>query len=139
MEYYKQLLIKYKDIITITLYGHEHNGPSLRMVYDNNGPQMFGFVGGSLTTYSELNPAFTVYTYNRTNNEIIDLENWWTDLVETPNEINWKKRSNFIDLYGLKRFDLNNLNSFVSRFHQEPLCLKFIKLSILKCFTNKWW
>ena len=136
VEYYKQLLIKYKDIITITLYGHEHNGPSLRMVYDENGPQMFGFVGGSLTTYSELNPAFTVYIYNRTNNEIIDLENWWTDLVETPNEINWKKRSNFIDLYGLNRFDLNNLNSFVSRFHQEPDMFKIYKTEYYRNVTQ---
>ena len=122
IDYYTNLLLEYSDIIEISIYGHQHSGPSLRLFYNNSVPKSFGIVGGSLTTYTELNPTFTVYIYNRTTNEIIDFEIWWADLINISDDINWVMQYKF-----LERHNINSLN---------PIDLDIFAKSLLTNKTN---
>ena len=116
IQYYNDILIEYSDIIEISIYGHEHTGPGIRLYFDkNNQTKSIGIVGGSVTTYTELNPAFTVYTYNRTTNEIIDFEIWWTDLIQNPENPNWVHQYNFLERHGIKEFTPSSINSFANQ------------------------
>ena len=82
----------------------------------NNQTKSIGVVGGSVTTYTQLNPAFTVYTYNRTTNRIIDFEIWWTDLIQNPDNPNWVHVSYVDDDKNRKQTLTINANGTFSGF-----------------------
>ena len=62
---YTKLTNRYESTIAAQFFGHTHN-EELKIFYDGEGPSArptnVAFIGGSLTTYSDTNPGYRIYT-----------------------------------------------------------------------------
>ena len=91
---YIQLLEKYADVLTAQLYGHTHRD-SAHVMMDlatNSTPVLTAFVAPSVTTFTDINPSFRVYEYDRATGEILDYHQYHLDLLETirTNQTSWE-------------------------------------------------
>jgi sphingomyelin phosphodiesterase len=110
---YERLIRQYAPIIKTQLFGHTHDdsvctqhtkpGPllaeaiayssSLFTTYqfyltyseDNSAsdPISVAYVAPSVTTYTNLNPSYRIYEYNRTDGTILNYQQYYTDLELT--------------------------------------------------------
>jgi sphingomyelin phosphodiesterase len=109
---YERLIRQYAPIIKTQLFGHTHddsvctqlNTPSLALYWliaylslftacqfyltyseDNSAsdPVSVAYVAPSVTTYTDLNPSYRIYEYNRTDGTILNYQQYYTDLELT--------------------------------------------------------
>eukprot|EP01102_Stenamoeba_stenopodia_P022256 TRINITY_DN9203_c0_g1_i1.p1 TRINITY_DN9203_c0_g1~~TRINITY_DN9203_c0_g1_i1.p1 ORF type:complete len:593 (+),score=86.69 TRINITY_DN9203_c0_g1_i1:1782-3560(+) len=99
---FNALVSEYSDVIIDQFYGHHHIS-SVQVHFNNeslstSSPQAVStaYVVGSVTTFTQLNPGFRVYSYNReiTNETFplaLDFDQYWADLVQTnkDNATDW--------------------------------------------------
>ncbi|XP_041349363.1 sphingomyelin phosphodiesterase-like [Gigantopelta aegis] len=88
--YYK-IVNRYESTIVAQFYGHSHNDFYF-VFYDEvnfTRPTSVGYVPGSVTTFSNLNPGYRIYTsegvYPGSNYVPIDFENYIVDLPKANN------------------------------------------------------
>jgi sphingomyelin phosphodiesterase len=115
---FEEIISNYSEIILNQFYGHTHTaGLALfyppEKNYTNSDPINMAYIGGSITSYTQLNPGFAVYYYNRTNiplqsSLVTNFQQYWTNLAETNklNITNWNK----IRIDGIKDWELNDFS-----------------------------
>jgi sphingomyelin phosphodiesterase len=94
---YNELVIKYSNLILNQFYGHSHTA-EISLFNDHQGnPINTAYIGGSVTTFTNLNPGFRLYTYNRENIAqqsilVEDYLDYWS-----PLDLTNAKNSTFLD------------------------------------------
>ncbi|GAB6020688.1 hypothetical protein CHUAL_003357 [Chamberlinius hualienensis] len=124
---YKSILDRYKGTIAGHFYGHTHDD-EFRIIYDDEDPTLpisVGHVAPSVTTYSNLNPAFRVYTldgdYSGTTWQVLDYDEYYLDIEKANAEgvATWELLYNAKDTYGLPDFTPNSWNDFLNRMETD--------------------
>lgn len=99
----------YSDVIAQLFFGHTHDDSFFVMkdFATNTNPIVVGLVSPSVTTYTEKNNAFRVYTYNRTSFELLNYHQFIQNLTQanivgTPN---W-----FIEYNPIEAYNMANLS-----------------------------
>lgn len=95
--YYK-IVNRYENTIVNQFFGHSHSD-YFQIFYDLNNitrATNILFIGGSVTTYSYLNPGYRIYTidgfYKNSSFRVLDHETYYLNLTEANqiNQANWK-------------------------------------------------
>ncbi|XP_065347089.1 sphingomyelin phosphodiesterase-like [Cloeon dipterum] len=126
-----RILDRFENTIVAMFHGHTHN-EHLNIYYDPNDrsrPTGVGFVGGSGTAFSNVNPNYRIYTidgdYQGSSYRVLDHETWSFNLTEA--NLNgpdippvWSKLYSFKDAFGLSSLLPQDLNDFVARLATDP-------------------
>ena len=82
---FNRLLTEYRSFVVNCFWGHTHH--SEVQLYTNEDRQpvahTVGYIGGSVTPYTDTNPGFQMYTYSRSLNDealVTDVAVYWADL-----------------------------------------------------------
>ena len=141
---FKNIISQFPGLIKMQLFGHVHMNDFSIQYYNNNTPAFVAFTGGSLTTTGVAennnvgcglsgNPGFTVYIYNRTSFDILDIEYWWTDLREANTKMIdpiWKKQYSAKESYNMNKMDPSSWENIIYQISKNDT-LKTI-------YTNIW-
>jgi len=123
---YTKLTNRYESTIAAQFFGHTHN-EELKIFYDGEGPSArptnVAFIGGSLTTYSDTNPGYRIYTVDgeRPNSTFAVLEQstWIMNLTaanaEPEKEPSWSQLYEARSDYGLNDLSPASMNEFFNR------------------------
>ncbi|XP_046742725.1 sphingomyelin phosphodiesterase-like [Diprion similis] len=118
---YRKIINRFAHIIPAEFNGHSHND-EIRIIYDlENTTEAIrvAWNGGSISTYSDVNPNYKVYSVNANNYRIEDVDTWIYNLTlanETPDKNPaWFKSYSFKEQYGLEDLSLTSLNDLVLR------------------------
>ncbi|KAI4503369.1 hypothetical protein M0802_001591 [Mischocyttarus mexicanus] len=116
---YIKIINKFSHIITAQFNGHTHND-EIQIIYKDKNATNASHVawnGGSITTYSNLNPNYKLYIIDNNTLSVKDYDNWIynvTQANENPTELpQWYKSYSFKDEYNLKDSSLNSLNNWL--------------------------
>lgn len=124
---YRDILDRYKNTISGHFYGHTHKD-EFEIVYDDVNttvPISFSNIGPSATTYSNLNPAFRVYTidgdYNGSSFAVLDYDEYYMDVAQanTDGTPTWTKLYSALDSYGLSAYTPEEWDNFVTRMETD--------------------
>ncbi|XP_019869061.1 sphingomyelin phosphodiesterase [Aethina tumida] len=106
---FNRIVNRYENIITGQFYGHSH-ADEFEVFYDmpeNSRATNVAYLGPSVTTYDNYNPAYRIYyvdgDHNATTREVIDHETWTMDLDlanEGDNEPIWYRLYSAKSAYG---------------------------------------
>lgn len=85
---YAKLIFRYESTVAAQFFGHTHK-EQFKISYDVEGveanPINVAFVGGSITTYSNLNPSYRVYTVDGQRQDstfaVLDYSTWIMNLT----------------------------------------------------------
>jgi sphingomyelin phosphodiesterase len=144
--YYK-LVNRFENTIAAQFFGHTHVD-EFYLYFDNqnpsNRPTHTAFVAPSLTTFSQANPAYKIYTidgnYTGSTFTVIDEETYWANLTEinANDKVEFKLEYNKRQEYGMKDlspasyYDLaqrmlkddNLLSKYIQYYHRNDVQLK---------------
>uniref|UniRef100_A0A914Y9K9 Sphingomyelin phosphodiesterase n=1 Tax=Panagrolaimus superbus TaxID=310955 RepID=A0A914Y9K9_9BILA len=144
---YYQLVNRFENTIAAQFFGHTHVD-EFYIYFDGknpaNRPTHTAFVAPSLTTFSEANPAYKIYTidgnYTGSTFTVIDEETFWANLteinandkVEFKLEYNKRKDYGMKDLSPASYYDLaqrmlvdeNLLSKYIQNYHRNDQQLK---------------
>ena len=114
---YLKIIYRFSHLIKAEFNGHTHND---ELVVFYNSDTMYKNVawnGGSITTYSRLNPNYKVYTVDGGNYAVIDYHNWIYDLnsanKHTDIRPNWYESYSFKKEYGLLDLSARSLSNWL--------------------------
>ncbi|RWS14662.1 sphingomyelin phosphodiesterase-like protein 2, partial [Dinothrombium tinctorium] len=106
LHHYLRILERYNETIRGQFFGHTHFD-EFRVYKTATGdePLSVAFIGGSLTTYENVNPMFRIYTTTK-NGIIKDYETFYFNLTEANNllddgQLPWRKEYSAIQSYNL--------------------------------------
>lgn len=118
---YTKIIERFHHVIAAQFDGHTHKN-EFALFYDTTNAKYavsVGFNGGSLTTYSKLNPNFMVFYVDKESLEVVDFESYMFNLTDanahpyqTPN---WYKSYSFKDYWNLKDLSPASVNGLVER------------------------
>jgi hypothetical protein len=119
------LMERYQHVIRFGLFGHTHNELStvVKSVSSANGngtaTQNIGinFIAGSLTTYTDKNPSFTVIEIDEEFMVPVNFKTYFysIDRANSENKITWELLHDFTSYYGLKDLRPDQLADFADR------------------------
>ena len=118
---YWKIIDEYNEIIIAQFFGHTHEDSfQIYMDYATNSvPISIAFISPSVTPYTEKNPSFRVYSYDKTSFEILDYDQFIVNLTEanTKNEVTWQLEYNAKSAYLLPTLNAESyydlvMNSF---------------------------
>ncbi|XP_015119715.1 sphingomyelin phosphodiesterase [Diachasma alloeum] len=122
---YRKIINRFAHIITGQFNGHTHSD-EFNLFYD---PQDLSKIvnvawnGGSVTTWSYVNPNYRTYTVNGKTFEVEDTQNWMYNMTEanlTPEKRpNWVKSYSFREEYGLKDLSMKSLRDLILELAKE--------------------
>ena len=124
IEVYRNIMTQYSEIIILQLSGHTHMN-DFSVFTSSSGKLLYPwFIGGALTTTgigssynkgvgacgTSGNPGFTIYRYNRTSLEMLDIEYWWADLTMTDKTMEpiWKKQYSTKNIYQMENMSVES-------------------------------
>lgn len=119
---YERLIRQYAPIIKTQLFGHTHDD-SFYLTYseDNSAsdPVSVAYVAPSVTTYTDLNPSYRIYEYNRTDGTILNYQQYYTDLELTNKQgyPAWTKAYDPISEYGMSSLSPAQWAAVTARFN----------------------
>lgn len=135
---YYDIVNRYENIIVGQFFGHSHSD-YFNVFYDlNNTTRATNvlYIGGSVTTYSNLNPAYRIYTvdgnYSASSFRVLDHETHYLNITDanlTGNAV-WKLEYSAKDAYGLENLfpqDWANLIDSIIKDLNGPLFDKVYK------------
>jgi len=122
-----RLIDKYKSVVRGVFVGHTHSD-SFTVIRDFNTstiPITMQFIAPSVTTYTDVNPTYRVYTYDRTDGTVIDYDMFTADIPKANknNKILWEHTYSFLEAYGLETLTPDSAQHLVSRFSQNNTLL----------------
>jgi len=123
---YNQLIRRYRATITGLFYGHTH-WQSLNIYTDNSTSPVtnthVGYIGGSLTPYTQYGPGFTVYNYNRSLSSpyiVEEMSQYWIDLDDVNTrplqQPNWTSQRIASKDYGLSDLSPSSWSRLATAF-----------------------
>ncbi|CEF63595.1 Sphingomyelin phosphodiesterase [Strongyloides ratti] len=139
---YYNLINRYENIVMAQFFGHTHSEEFYLTFIDmNNGrsrPTSVIYSAPSVTTYSEYNPAYRIYTvdgnYEGSSFQLLDFEEWFLNLTTQGNaespvwEQLYSSVINEYSLTSLRPTDWNNLlNHFMNYGKDDILFQRYIK------------
>ncbi|RIA98368.1 Metallo-dependent phosphatase-like protein [Glomus cerebriforme] len=120
--YFSQIVARFNDTITGQFYGHTH-WDEFQVIYDSIGnheprPVGVGYMGPSVTTFKNLNPAFRVYEINKSTKKIINHYTYYLDIEEANrnNKPDWKLLYDAKSLYKLQDLEPQSWHDLSERF-----------------------
>ncbi|XP_059484531.1 sphingomyelin phosphodiesterase-like [Neocloeon triangulifer] len=127
---YLRILDRFENTIVAMFHGHTHN-EHFNIYYDPNNRTRatgVGFIGGSGTAFSNVNPNYRIYTidgdYQGSSYRVLDHETWSFNLTEA--NLNgpdvpptWTQLYSFKDAFGLSSLLPQDLDAFVSRLAND--------------------
>ena len=85
-EPFNALLSRYRNITLNTFFGHTHHNQLQLYSDDTSSPaHTVGYVGGSVTPYTDVNPGLAVYSYDRALQLpylVTDIDYYWLNLTQ---------------------------------------------------------
>ncbi|XP_056645510.1 sphingomyelin phosphodiesterase-like isoform X1 [Diorhabda sublineata] len=128
MNYYS-IVDRYRHVITGQFYGHSH-ADEFELFYETKNysqPINIAYLGPSITTYENHNPAYRIYyvdgDYNNSTRFVLDHETWTTDLEkanEGENEPIWYKLYSARDTYGIQSLSPEMWDKFIDKMAADP-------------------
>jgi len=124
MTYYDDQLAlvynEYSDVIINSFYAHEH-GDAFRMVRDvetNSKALGFYFVCPSLTTFEYFNPSVRRYSYDNTTKEVVDYEQYFTNITEDNQngQATWNFGYSPLSLYNIPDLSPSSMDDLLRTF-----------------------
>ncbi|XP_043498948.1 sphingomyelin phosphodiesterase-like [Polistes fuscatus] len=116
---YIKIINKFSHIIAAQFNGHTHQD-EIQIIYKDKNATNASHVawnGGSITTYSNLNPNYKLYIIDNNTLSVKDFDNWMYDITqanEDPTKFpQWYKSYSFKNEYNLKDLSLNSLNNWL--------------------------
>jgi hypothetical protein len=98
----RAILERYQNVIRFSLSGHTHNEEFevIRSLSDNKNIGI-NFIAGSLTTYTNFNPAFTVIELDAEYMLPLNFETYYFNLTEANNggSPQWEQLHDFVNFY----------------------------------------
>ena len=77
---YSRIVTRFQGIISGQFHGHTHYD-HFTIHYNNSGlPVSVGYISPSVSTYTDLNPGYTIYSLDPTTHQVVDTEAWVLDL-----------------------------------------------------------
>jgi len=133
---YYQLVNRFENTIAAQFFGHTHND-HFYMYYEDADPKgkpsHVAFIAPSLTTYSDLNPAYRVYTidgnYEGSTFTVLDEDNYWVNITEAniKGELKFELEYNKKKEFGMKDLSPASFNDLLQRMlTDESLLDKYI-------------
>ncbi|CAH1103351.1 unnamed protein product [Psylliodes chrysocephalus] len=120
---------RFQHTITAQFYGHTH-ADEFELFYETNNysrPINVAYLGPSITTYENNNPAFRIYyvegDHERSTRAVIDHETWTTNLDlanEGDNEPIWYKLYTAKDAYRLSSLHPEEWNRLIKNMADDP-------------------
>ncbi|CAG0891968.1 unnamed protein product [Darwinula stevensoni] len=78
---FRRIVQRFNETVTGMFYGHTHYD-EVQVFYDEHGhPTEVAYIGPSVSPFSDLNPAYRIYTIDTETWEILDYETWYMDLL----------------------------------------------------------
>ncbi|KJH49735.1 Ser/Thr phosphatase family protein [Dictyocaulus viviparus] len=147
---YYRVIQRFSDTITAQFFGHVHTD-YFTVFYENmhnisSAPVGVLYAAPSVTTFSDMNPAYRIYEINITDNfKVENIMNYFADLekatIENPPE--WKLLYSAKDEYGLDDLSLSSWNKLVNIVHHdEKIAQKFFRNAVRaenKCDSTCQW
>ena len=70
---FNKIINRFESTVAAQFYGHTHK-EEYKIFYDDLGrPVNVGFVAGSLTTYSDINPGYRIYTVDARRDSFVNI------------------------------------------------------------------
>lgn len=122
---FRGLMERYQHVIRFGLFGHTHDESVsvVKSVSSSQGngtaPQNIGinFIAGSLTTYTDKNPSFTLIEIDEEFMVPVNFKTYYYDVLRANKEgkITWELFHDFKTYYGLKDLRPDELAAFAGR------------------------
>jgi len=150
---FNQLMTTYRNQVVNMFFGHTHDNEVqlVQATVDSmQVPIIAGYIGGSVTPYTNINPGFSVFAYDRaavSNNKkqplsflATDLSYYWMNLTESNenNQALFKQGVNALHSYGLKDLSPSSWYALAEQFKAGEAKDAFVAMQIAftKGFTN---
>ncbi|KAK9304244.1 hypothetical protein QLX08_004248 [Tetragonisca angustula] len=129
---YLKIVNRFSHLIKAQFNGHTHNDEIAILYNSDMEANNVAWNGGSITTYTKLNPNYKVYTVNCRNYEVTDYQNWMYDLSSANKNIHvrptWYKSYSFKTEYDLPDLSIKSLNNWLPRVAKnETLINKYYR------------
>uniref|UniRef100_A0A336LTD4 Sphingomyelin phosphodiesterase n=1 Tax=Culicoides sonorensis TaxID=179676 RepID=A0A336LTD4_CULSO len=118
---YNRIINRFYHIISAQFEGHTHKN-EIELFYDTENVKHalnVAFNGGSLTTYTNLNPNFMVFYVDKQSLEVIDFESYMFNLTEANlhpyQNPHWFKSYSFKKTWNLPDLSPESMNGLVER------------------------
>lgn len=124
---YIKIINRYEDTVKAQFFGHTHHD-EFEVYYDmNNGsrPVSISFIGGSVTSYTDVNPGYRIYDVDGARNGatglVLDSETWMFDIDEANRvgEPQWRKSYTMREAFGLPSLLPQDLHHFWNRLRTD--------------------
>lgn len=127
------IVYEYHSSIVAMLFGHTHED-SFQVFLDpstNSIPIAMGYISPSVTPYTEKNPSFRVYSYDRSTFEILDYTQYYTNLTANnlADSVTWLEEYSAKSAYLLPDLSPSSWFNLVSN-------VRFISIIINTSFFN---
>ncbi|XP_012143489.2 sphingomyelin phosphodiesterase 1 isoform X1 [Megachile rotundata] len=129
---YLRIINRFSHLIKAEFNGHTHNDELVLLPSSDTTNGYIAWNGGSITTYTKLNPNYKVYTVASSNYEVTDYDNWMYNLnlanKNSHERPNWYKSYSFKEEYGVSDLSAKSLsNWFNTAVKNETLVNKYYK------------
>ncbi|XP_031848043.1 sphingomyelin phosphodiesterase 1 [Nomia melanderi] len=127
---YLKIINRFSHLIRAEFNGHTHNDEMTIFYNSNHEAENIAWNGGSITSYSKLNPNYKVYNVNGSSYAVTDYENWMYDLHSANKNVNkrpkWYKSYSFKMEYGLSDLSAKSLHNWIyTAINNETLLNKY--------------
>jgi len=127
-----QIITRYEDTISAQFYGHTHHDSFQLFYVTENGIKRaasVAYIAPSVTTSTDINPSFRIYTMDVATKAIINTDTYHTDLIEANKlgKPNWVHVYNAKDAYNMTNLFPADWDNLAQRLSTYPaLFSKFI-------------
>jgi len=150
---FNELMVVYRTSVVNMFFGHTHNNEVQLVeatVDSMQVPIIAAYIGGSVTSYTNVNPGFTVFAYDRaavSGNQkqplpflATDMSYYWMNLTASneANQALFKQGVNALHNYGMKDLSPSSWYSLAEAFKAGESKAAFIAMQIAfsKGFSN---
>ena len=113
---------RYQHIVRFGLFGHTHDEEiSVVKGVNDSKPIGINFLSGSLTTYINRNPAFTVYELDEEFMIPVSIKTYYFDLekVNREGKPQWQLLKDFTSYYGMEDLSPSSIQGLADRIKQD--------------------
>lgn len=106
---FRELVIKYQDVIIAQFYGHEHQD-RVTLIRDDEGNAInVCYLVSSLTTFEKVNPSIRIFKYDKKTFEIVDSITYYND-IRASNKDRELKTNWFLEYSAKEEYEMADLS-----------------------------